>query len=48
MGGEGATVSQWCRDQDEKKPDEKKIGMNRGMKESGSERTKKKERKKMQ
>ena len=27
-----------------KKPDEKKIGMNRGMKESGSERTKKKKK----
>ena len=42
----GGNVSQWCRDQDEEKPDEKKIGMNRGMKESGSERTKKNKKKK--
>ena len=44
-GGEGVTFHNGAVDQDEKKPDEKKIGMNRGMKESGSERTKKKEKK---
>ena len=40
VGGEGVTFHNGAVDQDEKK-----IGMNRGMKESGSERTKKKEKK---
>ena len=42
--GEGVTFHNGAVDQDEKNL-MKKIGMDRGMKESGSERTKKKEKK---